>query len=116
MGERRHPHDSYGKTSEEELAARREGSSLRAKYYRWKDRILPPRVWTELRDRIKAGDRLDTSDKIPWIPAEIARQGLENDEDGEVAYRTACETLMGIRNSLIIHGLGLPPWEDPPEP
>lgn len=90
----------------------REGDSFQAKFYRFKDRILPEFPIEEMlanRDRFRA---LDVGNIIQTKLAPKWRAMLE-DPGSEEAYREACAALRSYRELLLDMGVECPPYADP---
>lgn len=87
---------------------RREGDSYRAKFFRFKDRVLskePP-----IKEIIENHEMMDME---ILKDLQSACLKIEDDPDSEEAYREACTALRRYRMLLLAMGADCPPYVDP---
>jgi hypothetical protein len=110
MGEDgRDPHDRYGRDPAE---VRREGNSLRAMFFRWKDEIFPP----DLVERAPDRRMVQEEQRAIWVPLLKAMRSLEEEPMDGDAYRHACQLVRPAWETVRQQGFDAPSWKDPPSP
>lgn len=92
--------------------ALREGDSLRAKFFRWKDLALGAVDQKEISKHLKSGDDDKSMDVI--MRAYEAKEAMVRSPDDQATFDSAIEAIRGMAS--LLKGLGLPADPDAPVP
>ena len=92
----------------------REGDSLRAQFFRWKDEVFPRGVSflpSEDQHHVALSNQNMTE---VWVPFRGRMKALVDNPDDVKAYEELCGNIRRIHVLLVECGADLAPWKDPP--